>query len=148
MDFFISGPARRQRYDDNGFMLTPGLLLRLEGLLVLAAAIAAYRWGLHGGWLLFFVLLLAPDLSLLAYAAGGVGKWQATLYNAVHSYLLPGLILLFALMTRQRGIAAELALIWIAHIGMDRMVGYGLKYAGMFKPTHLQAVERFPNSTV
>jgi hypothetical protein len=30
-----------------------------------------------------------------------------------------------------------MALIWLAHIGMDRMLGYGLKYSGGFKDTHL-----------
>ena len=35
---------------------------------------------------------------------------------------------------------AILALIWVAHIGMDRLMGYGLKYPSAFKDTHLQHV--------
>ena len=36
--------------------------------------------------------------------------------------------------------AAKVALIWLAHIGMDRLLGYGLKYPSAFKDTHLQRV--------
>jgi hypothetical protein len=32
------------------------------------------------------------------------------------------------------------ALIWFAHISMDRTVGYGLKYPTSFKDTHLERV--------
>ena len=31
------------------------------------------------------------------------------------------------------------ALVWAAHIGVDRAVGYGLKYPTGFKHTHLSA---------
>jgi len=30
-----------------------------------------------------------------------------------------------------------IALIWFAHIGIDRALGYGLKYTSGFKDTHL-----------
>jgi uncharacterized protein DUF4260 len=32
------------------------------------------------------------------------------------------------------------SLIWIAHVGADRALGYGLKYPSGFKDTHLQRV--------
>ncbi len=32
----------------------------------------------------------------------------------------------------------SLALVWFAHIGFDRMVGYGLKYPTDFFDTHLR----------
>jgi len=32
------------------------------------------------------------------------------------------------------------ALIWLAHIGIDRALGYGLKYPTFFRDTHLQHV--------
>jgi hypothetical protein len=38
------------------------------------------------------------------------------------------------------GSAVAVALIWAAHIGVDRLVGYGLKYPTAFKDTHLQRV--------
>jgi hypothetical protein len=34
-------------------------------------------------------------------------------------------------------LAGPLALIWLAHIGIDRALGYGLKYASGFGFTHL-----------
>lgn len=38
---------------------------------------------------------------------------------------------------RDDGLVLSLCLIWLAHIGMDRMLGYGLKYPTDFKDTHL-----------
>ena len=32
------------------------------------------------------------------------------------------------------------ALIWTAHIGMDRLLGFGLKYPTRFQDTHLQRI--------
>jgi hypothetical protein len=37
-------------------------------------------------------------------------------------------------------VALQVRLIWLAHIGLDRAVGYGLKYPTAFKETHLQRV--------
>ena len=112
---------------------TPRALLRLEGLAVAVAAILAYRH-LDAGWGTFALLILAPDLSLLSYLAGpGVG---AALYNAAHSYLLPALLAGIGLALGRQWPAA-VALIWVAHIGIDRALGYGLKYPRGFGLTHL-----------
>jgi hypothetical protein len=119
---------------DHGYASgAPRILLRLEGAAALAAALLAYH--LEGGnWWLFVVLILAPDLSALGYLAGqGAG---AACYNTAHTYLLPLLLAGGALAARQP-LAAELAAIWIAHIGADRMLGYGLKYPSSFSDTHL-----------
>lgn len=114
----------------------PGLLLRLEGLATLVASIAAYAHLGGNGWL-FLALLLAPDVSMLGYLRGPhMGAW---LYNLFHAYLLPGGLLAAALALGWES-GALLALIWLAHIGMDRAVGYGLKYATHFKDTHLSRV--------
>lgn len=115
----------------------PDLLLRLEALLVLAASLAAYAEVLHGNWWLFAALILAPDLSLLGYATRQKSP-AAALYNTVHSYILP---LLLALLAWNRGsrLEGELALIWTAHIAIDRLLGFGLKYREGFKPTHIQS---------
>jgi hypothetical protein len=37
-------------------------------------------------------------------------------------------------------VATQVALIWVAHVGVDRALGYGLKYPSAFKDTHLQRV--------
>ncbi len=108
-------------------------LLRLEGLTLFAGMIMLYAvWG--GSWWVFAILFLAPDLSFAAYLAGP--KAGAVVYNAAHSYMAP-----MALMVTGFGMASPLALsiamIWLAHIGIDRALGYGLKYSAGFTFTHL-----------
>lgn len=114
----------------------PRLLLRAEGLAVAVAAVALYVHGEHG-WLLFVVLVLAPDLSMLGYLAGP--RAGAVAYDAVHALVLP-VALGAAGVLIDSGLAVQLALIWVVHIGVDRMVGYGLKYPTGFRDTHLQRV--------
>ena len=124
-------------------MLTrPGLVLRLEALAVLAAALAVYATVLHGRWWVFAAFFLAPDLSLLGYAWRGHPGAAAAVYNAAHTYLGP--FLLAAIALRVGAGWGELgALIWIAHIAFDRVLGFGLKYPEAFKPTHLQTAAVF-----
>ncbi len=109
------------------------ILLRLEGLALLAAMLALYAlWG--GSWWIFVVLFLLPDISFAAYLAGpGTG---AVVYNAAHSTLLPAALMALGL-AFPAPLVASLAAIWLAHIGMDRAVGYGLKYEAGFGFTHL-----------
>src|SRR5690606_2424091 len=114
------------------------LLLRVEGLGMLLLALALYRqWGAGGGW--FAALFLVPDLSLLAYLAGR--RAGAVAYNAVHSYVGPFALGLAGLQLGD-GMLQSVALIWCAHIGFDRMLGYGLKYADGFSHTHLGPLGR------
>lgn len=117
----------------------PRLLLRLEGLAVLLLAAWLHAIGGHP-WGLFALLFLTPDLGFLAYLAGP--RVGAAGYNALHSYLGPALLAGWALATGGglEGPAARLALIWAAHIGFDRMLGYGLKYGTGFHVTHLGAL--------
>jgi len=106
---------------------------RLEGLALLAVAVLAYaRFG--EGWLLFAVLFLAPDLSVLCYLAGPrVGAWA---YNLAHSLIGPLLLAATGGLTGG-GLPVALALIWLAHVGFDRALGYGLKSPDSFGVTHL-----------
>ena len=114
--------------------LTPATLLRLEGAVLFAGAVLAYAN--QGGTLLMFVVLFfAPDLSMLGYLVNA--RVGAALYNLVHTTALPALLLAVALAANLPGLLL-VALIGLAHIGMDRFVGYGLKYATAFKDTHLQ----------
>ena len=123
-------------------MLTrPDLLLRLEALLVLLASLIAYS-ALHGRWPLFAVLFLVPDLSLLGYLARNNKRFAAGLYNAVHSYAGPLLLGLTAWKWHSV-VMGEVAVIWIAHIALDRFLGFGLKYSQAFQPTHIQNVRIF-----
>jgi Domain of unknown function (DUF4260) len=108
-------------------------ILRLEGAASFAAAIALYA---HAGfsWPLFALLILAPDLAMLPYLIGP--RVGAAAYNLVHTYAL-SVPLTLAGFWLASPIASALGLIWITHIGMDRMLGYGLKYASGFGDTHL-----------
>jgi len=109
------------------------ILLRLEGLALLASMVLVYAlWG--GSWWVFVLLLLLPDISLAAYLAGpGTG---AIVYSAAHTTVLAAALAALGLALSQP-LMVSLAIIWLAHIGMDRAVGYGLKYEAGFGFTHL-----------
>ena len=114
----------------------PGFLLRVEGAVVLAAAVFLYSRN-GGGWLLFALLILAPDLAALGYLAGA--RVGSVTYNVVHTYALPAALMLAA-WSSPSTFGLSLALIWFAHIGGDRLLGFGLKYPTEFKDTHLNRV--------
>src|SRR5271163_1765344 len=114
-------------------LMSPRLLLHLEGAAILAASVFAYQHR-HGSWILFAALFLAPDVSMIGYLRNaGVG---AATYNAIHTYVGPFLLAGFALWMAWPT-ALLVALIWTAHIGFDRMLGFGLKYPTRFRDTHL-----------
>ena len=115
-------------------------LLRLEGLAAFAAAFAAYAH-LGGSWALFAALMLAPDLAMLAYLAGP--RIGAAAYNLAHVEFAP-LAIAAAGLALGAPLAIAIALIWIAHIGMDRALGYGLKFATGFADTHLGRIGPAP----
>ena len=108
-------------------------LLRLEGLALFAAMLVLYAlWG--GKWLGFAFLFLAPDLSFAAYLAGP--RIGALVYNATHATLAPVVLMAFGFRFGD-SLTPQLAMIWLAHIGIDRALGYGLKYGSGFAFTHL-----------
>lgn len=114
----------------------PRQLLHLEGLVVVVGSLALY-FDAGFGWLLLVVLILAPDLSMLGYLGGP--RLGALTYDLVHTYVGPVTLGVVGIAGGYE-VAAQLALIWLAHIGLDRLLGYGLKYATGFKDTHLQRV--------
>jgi hypothetical protein len=83
------------------------------------------------------LLILAPDLSMVGYAAGN--RAGAAAYDLVHTSAWPIAVGVAGVLA-DSGSAVAVALIWLAHIGLDRALGYGLKYATGFKDTHLQRV--------
>ncbi|MGH8459822.1 MAG: DUF4260 domain-containing protein [Nevskiales bacterium] len=139
------GAAVRRRPESTPRPPEPGIvhgavrvLLRIEGLAVLAAAAAAYaQFGAGWGW--FAALFLVPDLSFLAYLAGP--RAGAAAYNVMHSYV-GALALLAVGVLGAMPLMLAVALVWCAHIGFDRALGYGLKYAGGFGETHLGRLGR------
>lgn len=117
--------------------LRPGLLLRLEGLALLVASVALYAHLGHGWWW-FAAFVLAPDLGLLGYLAGS--RVGAATYNLTHAAVLPALLGAYGVISGTDPVTAA-SLIWLAHVGVDRAVGYGLKYPVAFRETHLQRAD-------
>jgi hypothetical protein len=113
--------------------MTPRPLLHLEGATILALSLFAYHWN-HASWLQFALLFLVPDVSMLGYLANT--RIGAVAYNAVHTYIGPLALAGYSFAAAHHELLS-LSLVWIAHIGFDRMLGYGLKYPTQFKDTHL-----------
>jgi hypothetical protein len=118
-------------------MSLPAVLLRLEGLAVAGAAVALYVDGRYATWPLL-AFFFAPDVSFVAYAAGP--RFGAVGYNLAHTYVVPVALAAGCLLTGKAGLPVQIALIWAAHIGGDRLLGFGLKYPTAFKDTHLERV--------
>ena len=111
-------------------------LLQAEGLPIFIAGAVAF--GAFGGpWLAFVPLLLVPDISMLGYIRDT--RLGALTYNLGHNLVTVGALLGLglALNVGWLAIAGSVAL---AHVGMDRLMGYGLKYPTTFTDTHLQRV--------
>ena len=104
------------------------------------AAVSAVLYARTGAsWWLFAALWLAPDLTMLGYLAGPC--WGARIYNAIHAYVTPVTLAVARCCCTQYGLL-PFALIWVNHIGVDRLLGYGLKYPAGFGWTHLGAPGR------
>jgi len=115
------------------------LVIRIEGLAVLLAMLILYDHTSMASWKVFFILFFVPDVSFLGYLAGK--KVGAICYNLMHSYITPFCsgILFWSLSLTDLN---YIILIWIAHIGFDRALGYGLKYFDGFNYTHLGKIGR------
>ena len=108
-------------------------LLRLEGFCVMLVALLSYsHYGM--GWKVFAIFFFAPDLAFFGYFAGpSVG---ACIYNAAHSYIGATFILVLGFVFGFH-VAVVAGMIWCAHIGFNRLLGYGLKYSCRVGMTHL-----------
>lgn len=111
-------------------------ILRFEGITFFIASVWIYA-NLSGNWSFFILLLFVPDISMIGYFIDR--KLGAALYNLMHNYVL-GFILLGTGWIGESSLFTSLGLILIAHVGMDRFFGFGLKYSSAFKDTHLQKV--------
>ena len=76
---------------------------------------------------------------MIGYLAGP--RIGAVVYNIVHATLLPWALLLAGYFSGNF-LWLQIALIWFAHIGIDRLLGYGLKRSSGFKDTHLGSLGR------
>jgi hypothetical protein len=125
---------------DTSGAVTGGLrtLLRLEGLTLFLGMTLLYAvWG--GAWWVYLLLFLVPDFSMAAYLAGP--RVGAIVYNAAHSYMAP-MTLMVTGFGMNSPLTLSIAMIWLAHIGFDRALGYGLKYTTGFGYTHLGRIGR------
>jgi hypothetical protein len=125
-------------------MLTrPSILLHIEEAVLLLLTLFAYQH-LHYSWLFFAILFLTPDLFMLGYLLNT--RIGTATYNLAHTLTLP-LTLLLASYIEHWHLALAIALIWTAHIAVDRLLGYGLKYPTYFKDTHLQHIPSASDAT-
>lgn len=113
--------------------MNPRHFLRIEGLAALGIALGTY-FELGGPLWLLAVLALAPDVSMLGYLAGP--RIGALSYNVFHTYTVP-IVLGGVGFWADVPLAVLVAAVWVGHIGVDRVVGFGLKYETGFEDTHL-----------
>jgi Domain of unknown function (DUF4260) len=111
----------------------PGILLRIKNAFEFALSLIFFE-AIQGNWLLFILLLLVPDLAMLGYLRGA--RLGTVCYNLAHTLVGPFLIVAYSYLTKSLWLLPY-ALIWTAHIGLDRMLGFGLKYPTRFGDTHL-----------
>jgi len=107
--------------------------LQVEALAVFIAAAAAFG-RLGGDYIWLIPALLIPDLAVAGYLAGP--RIGAFVYNLIHNWAI-GLVILAGGLALSITPLALAGTILIAHTGMDRSVGYGLKFMSGFKDTHL-----------
>lgn len=109
------------------------IFLRVEGACVFALATWMYaRFG--QSWWLFAALFLVPDVSFAGYLLGPIRG--ALIYNLAHTYVF-ALVLIALGIALSHATLLSIGMIWTAHCGIDRAVGYGLKQDEGFKVTHL-----------
>ena len=112
---------------------TPRMWLRIEAAALLTGALIAYSTtGQH--WWLVPVVVLLPDLAMTGYVAGT--RIGAFVYNLAHATPVPALVIGLG-WCQHRPLVLGLGLVWLAHIGLDRLMGYGLKYGDQVQLTHL-----------
>ena len=129
-----SYPAGRTVASGEGVVVgAPRRWLSLEGLVLLAGTLIAYG-ALGQPWWLVPAGILVPDIAMAGYLTGT--RPGARLYNLAHATLLPAVMLGAGYWQADR-LAEALALVWLAHIGLDRLLGMGLKYSDHFTHTHL-----------
>ena len=109
----------------------PKIWLRVDGAVLFIASIILFSLT-NQHWWIYPTLLFVPDIFMIGYIRGT--KIGAFFYNAGHSYFLPSLLCLYGW---HHTLCLAIGLIWLGHVGFDRMAGYGLKYDSDFKHTHL-----------
>lgn len=107
--------------------------MRLEGATLLISTLILYAATGRSWWVVATVVLL-PDLFMVGYLGGT--RLGALMYNIAHATPAPALLAGLGSWQQWQSLVA-VALVWLAHIGLDRLMGYGLKYSDHFQHTHL-----------
>jgi hypothetical protein len=115
---------------------------RTENLAIAATAVVVFV-RLHFSWWWLPVFYLAFDLSAAGHLVDN--RAGAVCYNLVHAYIAPAVLLLSYVVSATRW-CALVGLLWAFHIAVDRVLGYGLKFASSFQHTHLGTIgkQRLP----
>lgn len=113
-------------------------LIRLEeaamfGLSIYLFSVMPYPWWIYAA------LILAPDISILGYLVNN--RAGAFFYNLFHHKGVAIVLYLAGLYWVNEPLQLA-GLILFGHSSMDRLLGYGLKYASSFKETHLGPIGR------
>jgi hypothetical protein len=111
----------------------PRLWLRLDGGVLFVASILLFA-ATNQPWWIYPALLFVPDIFMIGYLRNT--KIGAFFYNVGHSYFVPSLVVLVG-WEWHHILAVAVGVIWLGHVGMDRLLGYGLKFDDNFKSTHL-----------
>ncbi|MFA5895251.1 MAG: DUF4260 domain-containing protein [Candidatus Shapirobacteria bacterium] len=109
------------------------ILLRLEGAAIFLLSLWFYQ-KTGGTWLQFGILLLLPDITIVAYKWGN--KVGAIVYNLVHTYSLTLMMMIWGWFLQDKFVMS-LGIAFTAHIAIDRFLGFGLKHFTGFRDTHL-----------
>ncbi|HMS23697.1 MAG TPA: DUF4260 domain-containing protein [Candidatus Saccharibacteria bacterium] len=135
--------------------------LRLEGLVFVAFGLYLFA-SLEVSWVWFLLLIMLPDISMFGYLFNK--KIGAIIYNLGHSLILPFCLLFInaLLLDKYNNLHVMVptpeyyytlvdalfvsVAVWIAHIGMDRALGFGLKTSEGFHHTHLGIIGKKTNS--
>ena len=114
------------------------VILRIEGLFIFLLSVSAFI-RLDGNWLLFILLLILPDLSMLGYLKDS--RTGAYIYNSVHNFVLALLVTAVGYFLNFQ-LLLFAGIVLSAHIGLDRAFGFGLKEIKGFTQTHLGEIQR------
>ena len=112
-------------------------ILRLEEALLFGLSIYWFAL-LNISWWWFLGLLFLPDISMLGYLSNQ--KLGALIYNIGHNRILALAVYFIGIYFCAMPIKL-IGIMLFAHIAMDRMLNFGLKYDEDFKLTHLGIID-------
>lgn len=133
VDTTSNGTVSEATPSDGTVVGAPRRWLQLEGAMLLVGALIAFSTT-HRSWWLVPLVLFLPDLFAAGYLGGT--RIGAHIYNVAHTTALPALLVGLGCW-QHNSIVLVLGLVWLSHIGMDRMLGFGLKYSDRPQHTHL-----------